>query len=99
MVGQKAQYPPAAAGPWAVACALVRGYDFTPAEVLRAVYDRTCPLVGRDILLLGGVGPLRIAIGVRGPPSSTRPTTASAPGAGPIRPWRGTCSAVGSSTG
>ncbi len=64
-VGQEAPGPPADAGPWTVACALVRDYDFTPPEVLRAVYDRTSPLVGRDILLLGGVGPLRIAIGVR----------------------------------
>ncbi|MCE3550617.1 DUF1990 domain-containing protein [Pseudonocardia sp. RS11V-5] len=52
-------------GIWERATALVRDYDFTPPELLRAAYLRDSALLGRDILLDGRFGPLRFLMGVR----------------------------------
>jgi hypothetical protein len=57
--------PPVPGGAWEVTCALVRAYDFTPPELMRAVYRRDSPLLGRDILLEGRFAVLRLAMGVR----------------------------------
>jgi uncharacterized protein (UPF0548 family) len=56
---------PVPGGIWERATALVRDYDFTPPELLRAAYLRDSALLGRDILLDGRFGPLRFLMGVR----------------------------------
>lgn len=56
---------PVPGGIWERATALVRDYDFTPPELLRAAYLRDSELLGRDILLDGRFGPLRFLMGVR----------------------------------
>lgn len=57
--------PPECDGPWEAACALVRDYEFTPPELLRAVYDRQSPLLGRELLLEGRFALLRFMMPVR----------------------------------
>src|SRR5262249_17531072 len=44
---------------------LVRDYEFTPPELIRAVYHRLDPLLGRDMLLEGRFFGLRFYMGVR----------------------------------
>jgi hypothetical protein len=65
VIGWEPPGPPVPGGAWATACDLVRDYDFTPPEVVRAVYDRHSPLLGRDMLLDGGFAVLRVHMGVR----------------------------------
>jgi uncharacterized protein DUF1990 len=57
--------PPEPGGPWELACALVRDYEFTPPELIRAVYHRRDPLLGRDLLLEARFYGLRFYLGVR----------------------------------
>jgi len=57
--------PPEPGGAWELACALVRDYEFTPPELIRAVYHRRDPLLGRDMLLEGRFYGLRFYLGVR----------------------------------
>lgn len=57
--------PPTRGGPWEVACELVRDYEFTPPELVRAVYDRDTPLLGRNVLLEARFAILRFWMGVR----------------------------------
>lgn len=57
--------PPEPDGPWEAACALVRDYEFTPPELLRAYYDRTTPLLGREMMLEGRFALLRFMMPVR----------------------------------
>jgi uncharacterized protein (UPF0548 family) len=64
-VGQEPPGPPAPAGPWAVACQLVRQYEFAEPRILRAVYRGRDDLLGRDMLLEGRFAGLRFYLGVR----------------------------------
>ncbi|MFC4857337.1 DUF1990 family protein [Actinophytocola glycyrrhizae] len=57
--------PASVGGPWAVACDLLRDYEFTPPAIVRAVYDPTVPLLGREMLLEGRFSALRFEMGVR----------------------------------
>jgi len=50
---------------WETACKLVRDYEFTPPELVRAVYQRSEPLLGRTLLLEGRFIALRFYMGVR----------------------------------
>ncbi|MDT7704019.1 MAG: hypothetical protein QOJ30_6344 [Pseudonocardiales bacterium] len=65
LLGTEAPGDPVPDGPWARARDLVEDYDFTPPELLRAVYARDTALLGRDILLDGRFGPVRFLMGVR----------------------------------
>lgn len=57
---------PVPEGSWEIACRLIRGYEFADPSVVRAHYDRTRPLEGRDMLLeLRALGLVRIYVGVR----------------------------------
>jgi uncharacterized protein (UPF0548 family) len=42
---------PEPGGCWEHACRLVRDYEFSPPEIVRALYDPAAPLLGRDMLL------------------------------------------------
>ncbi|MEU6281365.1 DUF1990 family protein [Streptomyces sp. NPDC047028] len=57
--------PPEPGGPWEQACALVRDYDFSPPEIIRALYDPAAPLLGRDMLLEARFHGLHFYCGVR----------------------------------
>jgi hypothetical protein len=65
VIGDERPGPPEHGGLWEAACALVRDYEFTPPELLRAVYDRTVPLLGREMLLEGRFALLRFMMPVR----------------------------------
>ncbi|WP_415654125.1 DUF1990 family protein [Saccharomonospora xinjiangensis] len=56
---------PEPGGPWELACALVRDYDFTPPEIVRAVYDPRGPLLGRNLLLQARFHLMHFYCGVR----------------------------------
>jgi uncharacterized protein (UPF0548 family) len=43
--------PPQPRGSWEIARRLMRGYEFADPSIVRAHYDRTLPLEGRDMLL------------------------------------------------
>lgn len=57
--------PPEPNGVWHIACGLVRDYEFTPPELIRAVYHHRDPLLGRNLLLEGRFFALRFYMGVR----------------------------------
>ena len=57
--------PPEAAGSWATAAALIRDYEFSVPQVVRAVYDPAEPLLNRTMLLEGRFAALRLHLGVR----------------------------------
>ncbi|MFR9787084.1 DUF1990 family protein [Streptomyces sp. MB22_4] len=57
--------PPTPGGPWTHACRLVRDYEFSPPEIVRALYDPAAPLLGRDMLLEARFHGLRFYCGVR----------------------------------
>ncbi|MBB4683312.1 DUF1990 family protein [Amycolatopsis jiangsuensis] len=57
--------PAVPGGPWSIARALVRDYEFTPPGLVRAVYDPAVPLLGRELLLEGRFSALRFQMGVR----------------------------------
>lgn len=65
LVGRERPGPPESGGIWETACDLVRDYEFTPPELIRAVYHRRDPLLGRNLLLEGRFGALRFYMGVR----------------------------------
>ncbi len=50
---------------WEHACALVYDYEFSPLELVRALYDPTAPLLGRDMLLKARFHGMRVYCGVR----------------------------------
>lgn len=52
-------------GSWQLACRLVADYEFSPPHLIRAVYHRNDPLLGRDMLLEGRFYGLRLYMGVR----------------------------------
>jgi uncharacterized protein (UPF0548 family) len=64
-VGCERPGPPEPGGVWETARDLVRDYEFTPPELVRAVYDRRDPLLGRNLLLEGRFSALRFYMGVR----------------------------------
>lgn len=57
--------PPEPAGSWATAAALIRDYEFSVPQVVRAVYDPAEPLLNRTMLLEGRFSALRLHLGVR----------------------------------
>lgn len=56
---------PEAAGSWAHACRLVRDYEFSPPEIIRALYEPDTPLLGRNMLLEARFHGLHFYCGVR----------------------------------
>lgn len=52
-------------GVWARACLLVRDYEFSPPEIVRAVYDPAAPLLGRNMLLQARFPGMHFYCGVR----------------------------------
>ncbi|MGB8961088.1 MAG: DUF1990 family protein [Pseudonocardiaceae bacterium] len=65
LVGRERPGPPEPGGVWETARNLVRDYEFTPPELIRAVYHRREPLLGRNLLLEGRFSALRFYMGVR----------------------------------
>ncbi|GHF42418.1 uncharacterized protein (UPF0548 family) [Amycolatopsis bartoniae] len=57
--------PPEPGGSWEHACRLVRGYEFSPPETVRALFDPDAPLLGRDMLLEARFHGLHFYCGVR----------------------------------
>jgi hypothetical protein len=57
--------PPEPKGSWEHACALVRDYEFSPPELVRALYDPATPLLGRDMLLEARFHGMHFYCGVR----------------------------------
>lgn len=57
--------PPLEDGPYATARELMREYRFADPSILRAVYDPTTELEGRNMLLVGRFYGLRFHMGVR----------------------------------
>ncbi|MGW0087313.1 DUF1990 family protein [Streptomyces sp. NPDC003393] len=57
--------PPEPKGPWEQACRLVRDYEFSPPEIVRALYDPDAPLLGRDMLLEARFHGMHFYCGVR----------------------------------
>jgi len=57
--------PPVPGGPWEHACRLVRDYEFSPPELVRALYDPAAPLLGRDMLLEARFHGMHFYCGVR----------------------------------
>jgi uncharacterized protein (UPF0548 family) len=58
--------PPSPDGSWEIARRLMRSYAFADPSIVRAYYDRTAPLEGRDMVLkLQALGLLRLFVGVR----------------------------------
>jgi hypothetical protein len=64
-IGDERPGPPEPGGIWETACEVVRGYEFTPPELIRAIYHRREPLLGRNLLLEGRFFALRFYMGVR----------------------------------
>jgi uncharacterized protein (UPF0548 family) len=56
---------PEPGGPWEHACRLVRDYEFSPPEIVRALYDPAAPLLGRDMLLEARFHGMHFYCGVR----------------------------------
>ncbi len=56
---------PEPGGPWEIACALVRDYEFSDRHIMSAMFHSRAPLVGRDMLLEGRFFVLRLPMGVR----------------------------------
>ncbi|MGH4008042.1 MAG: DUF1990 family protein [Pseudonocardiaceae bacterium] len=65
LVGHERPGAPEPGGIWETARDLVRDYEFTPPELVRAVYHRGDPLLGRNLLLEGRFSALRFYMGVR----------------------------------
>lgn len=57
--------PPEPGGSWEQACRLVRDYEFSPPEIVRALYDPAAPLLGRDMLLEARFHGMHFYCGVR----------------------------------
>lgn len=52
-------------GAWEQACVLVRDYQFSPPEIVRALYEPAAPLLGRDMLLEARFHGIHFYFGVR----------------------------------
>lgn len=57
--------PPEPEGSWEHARVLVRDYQFSPPEIVRALYDPAAPLLGRDMLLEARFHGMHFYVGVR----------------------------------
>ncbi|NDK26616.1 DUF1990 family protein [Streptomyces sp. TR1341] len=57
--------PPTPTGSWTHARRMVRDYEFSPPEIVRALYDPTAPLLGRDMLLEARFNAIHFYCGVR----------------------------------
>lgn len=64
-LGREESGPPVTDGVWETACRLVEAYEQADPSLIRAVYDPTAPLLGRDMLLEGRFLALRFYMGVR----------------------------------
>lgn len=64
-LGVEASGPPAPDGPYAVAREVMAQYQFADSAIIRAVFDPTSDLEGRDLLLVGRFAVLRFHMGVR----------------------------------
>ncbi|MHB6911600.1 DUF1990 family protein [Streptomyces sp. DB-54] len=56
---------PEPGGSWEHACRLVRDYEFSPPEIVRALYDPSAPLLGRSMLLEARFHGMHFYCGVR----------------------------------
>lgn len=56
---------PEPGGSFEQACRLVREYEFAAPEIIRAVYRRSAPLLGRDMMLEGRFFGVRFIMGTR----------------------------------
>ena len=65
LIGHEPPGPPMPGGAWEIACALVRAYEFSDPDIVRAVYRPSEELLGRDMLLEGRFLALRFYLGVR----------------------------------
>ncbi|GAA0527270.1 hypothetical protein GCM10011581_40060 [Saccharopolyspora subtropica] len=57
--------PPEPGRAWETACRLVRHYEFSAPDIVRAAYDADEPLLGRTMLLEGRFSGMRFYVGVR----------------------------------
>lgn len=57
--------PPEPEGSWEQARVLLRDYQFSPPELVRALYDPAAPLLGRNMLLEARFHGLHFYVGVR----------------------------------
>jgi uncharacterized protein (UPF0548 family) len=57
--------PPEPGRTWETACRLLRHYEFSEPDIVRAAYDCEEPLFGRTMLLEGRFSGLRFYVGVR----------------------------------
>lgn len=64
-LGTEAPGEPEPNGVWQTACRLVAAYEMADPLLIRAVYDPSAPLHGRDMLLEGRFVVLRFYMGVR----------------------------------
>lgn len=64
-IGRERPGPPVPHAAWEIARDLVQDYEFTPPELIRAVYRPLDPLLGRNMLLEGRFYGLRFYMGVR----------------------------------
>lgn len=64
-LGRERPGPPEPHAVWETARDLVRDYEFTPPELIRAAYHGQDPLLGRNLLLEGRFYGLRFYMGVR----------------------------------
>ncbi|MBP0457126.1 DUF1990 family protein [Streptomyces montanisoli] len=64
-VAREAPGQPVPGGAFDIACRLVRDYQFPDRRILRALYRRDGPLLGRNMLLEGHFLALRFDLGVR----------------------------------
>lgn len=65
LIGHEPGGPPVPGGAWEIACGLVRAYEFSDPDIVRAVYRPSDELLGRDMLLEGRFLVLRFYLGVR----------------------------------
>lgn len=64
-ISKEAPGPPLDEGPFATARQVLTTYEFADPTMVRAVYDPSSPLEGRDMLLVGHFAGLRFRMGVR----------------------------------
>src|SRR5690242_10099242 len=64
-LGTEAPGPPERDGPFERACRIVRNYEFSDDRILRGIYRRDDPLLGRDMVLEGRFLFLRFLMPVR----------------------------------
>lgn len=65
-IGAEPPGAPEPDGAWAIACRLIRGYEFADPSLVRAYYDPDAPLRGRNMLLeLRALNLFTVHVGVR----------------------------------